>query len=195
MDNVRDYTISSHAKQRYSERIMGKDDNNDIQRFITMNEEKIKTDINKMISYGEMIYSGKQLTKDGKGHVIQVYVNGCWVVLADDKRLNVITLYKVDLGCGDDFNKEYIQRMMDKVNSSKLNLTSVQLSNTSENEVYRDKIAENTAQILEYKGYIKNLEQLNESYRTIIENNVVNISRAEKEVAEVVNTLIGSKEF
>ena len=59
IENAINYTISNHSKQRYAERIMGKEDI-DVNRFITLNEDKIKTDINKLIQYGEMIYSGKQ---------------------------------------------------------------------------------------------------------------------------------------
>ena len=100
------YKISTHAKNRYAERLLNKDDNNDIQRFIVENEEKIQTDINKMILYGERIYSGKQSQKDGKGKVLDVYVKDLWIVLVDAQSEVVVTLYKVDLGLDDDFNRE-----------------------------------------------------------------------------------------
>lgn len=64
--NKVEYKISSHCEQRYAERIMNKDNKNDINRFIVENREKIKADINKMINYGELIYIGKQSQKDGK---------------------------------------------------------------------------------------------------------------------------------
>ena len=99
-ENVITYTISAHAKQRYSERIMGKEDT-DVNRLITLNEDKIKTDINKMINYGQLIYSGKQSQKDGKGNIVDVFLKDCWVVIADSRIKNVITLYKIDLGLGD----------------------------------------------------------------------------------------------
>lgn len=62
MENTIKYTISKHCKERYAERIMGKEDV-DLNRFITLNEEKIQTDINKLISYGELIYQGSKLKK------------------------------------------------------------------------------------------------------------------------------------
>ena len=68
-ENKITYNISKHCAERYAERIMGKEDN-DVNRFIVLNEDKIKTDINKLISYGELIYQGKQSQKDGKGNVV-----------------------------------------------------------------------------------------------------------------------------
>ena len=99
-----EYNISVHARQRYAERIMGKEDT-DVNRFVTLNENKIKTDINKLIQYGELIYTGKQSQKDGKGNMVDVFLKDCWVVIADSRIKNVITLYKIDLGLDDEFNK------------------------------------------------------------------------------------------
>ena len=45
-ENKIEYKISRHAQERYSERIMDKEDTMEINRFITLNEDKIKTDIN-----------------------------------------------------------------------------------------------------------------------------------------------------
>ena len=72
-----EYKISNHCEQRYAERIMGKDNNGDVNRFIINNKEKIKTDIHKMIQYGELIYTGKQSQKSGKGNIVDVYLKEC----------------------------------------------------------------------------------------------------------------------
>ena len=54
------YTVSKHAKERYTERIMEKATSNEINTFLVQNEDKIINNINKMIQYGELIYTGKQ---------------------------------------------------------------------------------------------------------------------------------------
>ena len=195
MTELTDFKISKHAKERYAERLLNKDNANDINRFIVENEEKIKTDINKMISYGECIYIGKQSQKDGKGNVLNVYLKDTWIVLVDIKAEVVVTLYKIDLGCGDDFNIQYISKMMGKLNQNKDNLISVQLEVEGESIVYKDLINEAQAQIFEYKSMIKNLENMCEGYQTIIDNNRVKVSQANMEVVDVLNTLIGKKEF
>lgn len=189
------YTISKHAKERYVTRIMDKDNNNDVQRFIVENEEKIRTDINKMITYGKCIYSGKQSQKDGKGKVLDVYLKDFWIVLVDTQDSIVVTLYKIDLGLGDDFNLEYVSKYMDKLNEFRNELSKTQLDVCQETNMYKTMIDEAEIQIKEYKSFIKNLEDMIDGYKKIIENNSVKVSQANADVANVINTLIGKKEF
>lgn len=189
------YTVSKHAKERYAERIMERATNNEIQTFVVQNEDKIIGDINKMIQYGELIYTGKQTQKDGRTYNVEVYLNGLWVVITDIKSKNVITLYKIDLGVDDEFNLEYVHRMMDKFNAAKENLEAVTLEVEQENDSYKTMIEQNVALINEYKSYIKNLEELNAGYKTIVDNNAVKIKMAGTEVTDVLNKLIGKKEF
>lgn len=193
MENT--YTISKHAKERYTERILEKSTANEIQTFIAKNEEKIVTDINKMIIYGDLIYSGKQTQKDGRSYTVEVFLNGLWIVLADAKKKNVITLYKVDLGVDDDFNNEYVARMLEKLKGAEKRKDEILEEIERENQNYRDMIDQNLVMINEYRGYIKNLEDLNSSYKTIMENNCVKGKIANDKVVDVVNKLIGKKEF
>lgn len=189
------YKISQHAKQRYAERIMDKDSKNDINRFIVENEDKIKTDINKMIEYGSLLYIGKQSQKDGKGNVLNVFLKDCWVVLVDIRAEVVVTLYKIDLGLDEEFNKAYISKMMEKLNGCKKVLEDTQLQVQAESNTYREMINDAEAQIHEYKSMIKNLEEMCTGYKTIVENNSVKIVQANRDVADCVNLLIGKKEF
>lgn len=189
------YNISAHAKMRYAERLLNKEDVNSVNKFIATNEEKIKTDINKMISYGTMIFAGKQSQKDGKGKVLNVYLKDTYVVLVDVLSEIVVTLYKIDLGCGDDFNLQYISKMMEKLNANKMLLGTMQLEVEKEAATYQELIDNAQAQINEFKTYIKNLEQLCDGYKTIIDNNRVKIAQANRDVADVVNTLVNKREF
>lgn len=195
IEKTTEYNISAHAKQRYAERIMGKDDNCDINRFITLNESKIKTDINKMITYGEMIYRGKQSQKNGKNNVIDVYLKDCWVILVDKNSEVVVTLYKIDLGLDDEFNKAYIFKMMEKLNERKGILEEVKLQVYNESSMYTQMINDAETQIKEYRSMIKNLEGLCDGYKDIIDNNIVKETQANRDVVDVLNTLIGKKEF
>ena len=189
------YTVSKHAKERYTERIMEKATSNEINTFLVQNEDKIINDINKMIQYGELIYTGKQTQKDGRTYNVEVFLNGLWVVITDIKSKNVITLYKIDLGVDEEFNQEYVNRMMNKFNAAKENLEYVTLEVEKENDSYKTIIEQNVSLINEYKGYIKNLEELNTGYKIIIDNNAVKIKMADREVTDVLNKLIGKKEF
>lgn len=195
MPELTTYKISKHAQTRYSERIMGKEDANSINRFIAENEDKIATDINKLITYGEMIFEGKQSQKDGKGNVLNVYLKDTWVVLVDIKSEVVVTLYRIDLGCGDDFNLQYIAKMMEKLKRNKENLENTILEVEKETFTYKELINDAQAQIKEYKAMIKNLEEMSSAYQSIIDNNVVKITQATRAVADTVNTLVGKREF
>ena len=194
-DSNTTYTVSKHAKERYAERIMDKTTANEINTFLVQNDDKIVNDINKMIQYGELIYTGKQTQKDGRSYNVEVYLNGLWVIIVDIKSKNVITIYRIDLGVDDDFNHEYVRRMMDKFNAAKENVELVTYEIEHENDSYESLIRQNTDTINEYKSYIKNLEELNAGYKTIIDNNNVKIRMADREAVEVLNKLIGKKEF
>lgn len=194
-ENKIEYKISRHAQERYSERIMGKDDTVEINRFITLNEDKIKTDINKMIEYGELIYRGKSTAKNGKSNMLDVYLKDCWVVLVDKSAGVVVTLYKIDLELGDDFNKTYISKMLEKLNVSKAKLEEVKLQVYNETNMYSEMLHDAETQIKEYRSMIKNLEGLCDGYKDIIDNNIVKETQANREVAEVVNQMIDKKEF
>lgn len=189
------YTVSKHAKERYTERIMDKATANEINTFLVQNDDKIVNDINKMIQYGGLIYTGKQIQKDGRSYNVEVYLNGLWIIIVDLKSKNVITLYKIDLGVDDEFNQEYVRRMMDKFSAAKENVELVTYEVEHENDSYESLIRQNTDTINEYKSYIKNLEELNAGYKTIIDNNNVKIRMADREAVEVLNKLIGKKEF
>lgn len=194
IENEVEYNISAHAKQRYAERIMGKEDI-DANRFVTLNEDKIKTDINKLIQYGDLIFTGKQSNKDNKGNVVDVYLKDCWVILVDGRAKNVITLYKIDLGLDDEFTKTYIAKMIEKLNANKEVLEGVQKQIQEESDTYKEMINNAEAQIKEYRGMIKNLEELCVGYRTIIDNNTVKLAQANRSVTEVINALVNKKEF
>lgn len=188
------YEISKHAMERYAERIMDREHKADIARYVIENANKIQDDINKMIDYGEEIYSGKQL-RDGKKVNITVFVKDCWIVLCDKAKNIVITLYKVDLGLDDEFSKIYVSRMVEKLNAAKKNLDEVMEEIRNENGDYNDLIKQNEELINDYRSKIKQLQELNEAYMEVSSKNMVKYDLAEEKVLETINKLIGKKEF
>ena len=188
------YTISKHARERYAERIMDRKHKTDIARYSLENEEKITEDINKMIQYGEEIYSGKQ-NRDGKSYNISVILKDCWIILCDPGKAIVVTLYKIDFGLDDDFTKLYVAKMIEKLNAAKEKLNNDTVKIRQENQDYAILIENNKKLINEYKAKINSITALNEAYQEVINNNSVLISVAEEEVVDVVNRLIGKKEF
>lgn len=193
--NKNEYKISSHCQQRYAERIMGKEEKADVARFVSLNEDKIKTDINKMIEYGNCVYSGRQSQKDGKGKVIDVYVQNTWVLLVDEREKVAVTLYRIDLGLGDEFNNTYVAKMLEKLDSTKAILEDTQKQVQEESDMYKQMINDAEIQIKERRAEIRNLEELSAAYKIIIDNNCIKVAQANKNVTDVLNKLIEKKVF
>jgi len=186
--------ISQHAKERYAERIMDKDNKIDMNIFITNNETKIKTDISKMIEFGQLLFSGKPVDLYNR-QPVYIFLNGTWVIIVDIKKLNVVTLYSIDLGLGSDFNNQYICKLMDKLYSAKENLSSVQEELQKQADTYKELMHENEVAIAEYKKIIKSLEQQNAGYAEVLDSLQSREVIAEKEVRDIVATMIGKKVF
>lgn len=187
--------ISKHAKQRYAERILGITSDVEVNNYINQNEEKIQKDISKMIQYGNLIYSGKQCNKEKRTNKVNVYSKDCWIILYDTESKNVITLYKIDLGAGDNFNIEYINKMIEKILILQEELKVISEDISKESKTYKDIISDYNYQIAEYRSNVKNLEKLIAAYQEILQNNTVKIEQHNQKIADVVNKLIGKKEF
>lgn len=184
-------TISQHAKERYAERIMDKTHPTDIAVFVNENNTKINTDINKMIEYGKLVFSGKNETNK----IMNVYINDLWIILVDSNKEKVITLFRIDLGVGDDFDKEFIER---NLNNLKIAQEEFEIANKNIEQKIKDYtqiIKENEAQINEFRSFIKKLESQNGNYKEIVSNLKVNSEIALKKVNGIVATLIGKKSF
>lgn len=186
--------FSQHSKERYSERIMDKDSKSDVAVFIAQHEQKIKEDIFKMIQYGTLLYSGKSVSEFNK-HPVDIFLNGTWVIVVDIAKANVITLYSIDLGVGNDFNQEYINMLMKKLDAAKEKYNTVCTGINTQTETYSSIVKENTEQINEYKQMIKALEKQNQAYTDVINSLEVDKTIAEKEVREIIATMIGKKVF
>lgn len=186
--------ISDHCAQRYAERIMDKDTKMDITVFVASHKQKIKENIFKMIQYGTLLYSGKSVSEFNK-QPVDVFLNGTWVVIVDIAKSNVITLYSIDLGLGDEFNNEYIGKLMSKLNKAKEEYEAVKLGIETQAETYSSIIKENEAMINEYRRILNGLEEQNKAYNDVIKSLEVDKTVAEKDIRDIVATFIGKKVF
>lgn len=188
------YIISEHAKQRYSERIMDKTDKNEIMRSAVTNAEKIEEDINKMIEYGEELYTGKSVS-EYNNNTVTVVLSGTWVIIVDKKANKVVTLYKIDLGLGEEFNKSYVNKLLDKFNEAKSKFDIVVEANAEQRNTYNELIAQNTDTIAEYKKVIASLEAQNTAYNEVIKDMHSQEDIARIDMRTVLGTMIGKKIF
>lgn len=188
------YQITRHAQERYSERIMGKDDETDINLFISNHIAKINEDIEKMITYGEKLYEGKPLTDFNK-QPVAIYLKDAWVVVVDEKSKKVVTLFSIDLGVGKEFNQQYIDMLRKKLDEEKKKFGEYQKASAEKLQEYEYIISSNEATLQEYRKLCKSLEEQNKMYKGLIQEENTNLTIAETGVREVVGTLIGKKIF
>lgn len=199
MDNENGFIISHHAQERYAERIMGKTDKTAIVQFINEHEEKIAADITKMITYGELLYSGRTFSESKSlanvGEPIDVYCNGLWIVFVNNKSKVVITLYKINLGAGENLDKEFVDVLTKNIRE-KTNIWNESKERGQEAiDTIREDIETKNAEISEYKNRIKMLEEIIESKK----NEVVAINHGielnERAVRDQVLLMVGKRYF
>lgn len=185
--------VTSHAIRRYTERIMGKSSELEINKFIATNEEKIKNDIQNMMDYAEFLYYGKVGVKDNTP--VNVFLSGTWVLLLDVQKEVVITLYKINFNVGEEFNKEFVARVKAKIKEDQEKLSHIKEETAKRKTDYESIIAENKQTINEYKSIIKKLEKTNEDYQEIVNEINLDYTMAELDLRHDVETLVLKKEF
>ena len=185
--------ITKHAKERYAERIMGRDNKTDVAVFVAQHEQKIKGDIEKMIAYGKLVYEGKSLKQQNSK--TQVWVKDLWVIIYDPEKDNVVTLYNIDLGIGEEYDKQFIEKALQQIEDAKAVYNEKAKSLKEELSQYNNTISDNEKQIANYKSIVKKLEAQNQSLRDLTSSMKANLEIADQEVKEKVMVLTGRKIF
>lgn len=193
--NIEGLTFTKHAKERYAERIMHRDNIRDINAFVAENGDKIEKDITNMVKYGEEIFVGKPSFNNPKQHNCIYILNDLWIVVIDAFDNKVITLYRIDLGAGEDFDVAYKRRLLDKINEAKQIATETKAKIDAEAAQYTAIIKDNTEMISELRKKIKNLEAINDAYSSTLEAANKRKNLAEEDVKNYVAILVGRKAF
>lgn len=188
-------TFTKHARERYAERIMHRDNARDVNVFVSENTEKIEKDIRNMILYGEEIYCGKPSFNNPKQHNCIYILNDLWIIVIDAFDNKVIILYKIDLGAGEDIDIAFVRRLKDKITEAKKVAAGVKEQIDKESSSYLAIIKDNTEIISELKKKIKNLETINEAYSSTIEAANKRNALVEDDIKSYVAALVGRKIF
>lgn len=192
-----DLTISQHAKERYAERIKDIDDRSTIAVYAVQHEDKITNDISKMIEYGELLYSGKNMSNQSSSNKVEsyisVYLNGLWIVILDKNKNQVITLYPIDLGIDEELNHIFVDKLKDKIKKASENYEEVKSRVSSQIQDLKSQIIENEGTILNYRKIIKGLEDYNETSKELINKMNIQIDVAENDIRNLIAKLIGKK--
>lgn len=184
------YEVTNHAKERYAERIMGRDTIADTRVFVKEHNQDIVDWINKLVNYGTLLYTGAI----GDHPITKAYLKDYWCILVDAKINRVITLYKIDLG-DDEVNEIFLSKMLQKIEDAKEDIIKTQQKTEEEVSEYQNLIATNEADIQQLKNKIKSLETINEGYKLIIKGAKEEIDAASYKVRTLVEQLIAKRNF
>lgn len=189
MEEVK-YNVTNHAMERYAERVAGKTEIANMRMYISEHKEDINERIHKLINYGTLIYEGK--VKEYP--VSRVYYKDYWVVIVDPKTRNVVTLYKVDLG-DDEVNELFVGKTLAKLGIEKIVAKELTDKTEKQKKEYQSIIDGNNSEIAYYKKLIKSMEEVNESYKTLIKNVNLDVDVQEIKIRNLVETLISGRKF
>lgn len=182
-------TFSQHVLERYTERIYGKT-GLEMKQFIATNDEQIKKEILKLYEYSELFWYGK--IKDHNFTYFMINRDG-WLIIIDKNKTHLITIYRVDLELGNEFNKQYIEKMKDYVENE---LNEIEEAKNK----YDDFIKENDTKTEMLKSEIKTLRQEiqhKENEMKLLEDEkkieLESINLKEKQLNQKIEKFIGAK--
>lgn len=193
------YIITQHCKERYAERIMDKNERNDIAVYVARNQEKIENDINTMMQYSELLYTGYLRDRSDEAirekKEVRVYLCGTWVLLADKLNNKIITLYKIDLKVGEDFNKQFVAAKKVAIDEARAKVNEVAESYCQFRNQYRDIIQECESKIAEHNNAIKKLTCQKNAYQALIDNSDIEVKEANEALKTQIMELVCKREF
>lgn len=192
--NEEKFKISKHCQERYVERVVGKYDKLEINTYIAKHEDKIRTDIGKMLTYGDKIYKGKALGGLARNKEENtIILSGSWVIIYSEPKDLVVTMYKIDLGLGEEFNKEYVQKVLARVKKVEERLQKVGQVNDEERRDLENEIAQYDDRIEQYSSLIKDMQAHRDALKQELETMSCKDKELEMERVELISKLIGKK--
>lgn len=183
--------FTQHVLERYVERAMGKA-GNEIKQFLAQNEQMVKDQILKLYQYSEPFWEGKN--KEHNYTYFRINKNG-WLIVVDKNKTKLVTLYKIDLGLGEEFNKEYIKAMIKNVNKLNNQIESNKNSyleiKEKNDEIIEELKAQNNLLQSQIKTNLDTIELLEKQKEVELQS----VSTKELELKVKIEKFVGAKMF
>lgn len=190
--NYDEIDISLHAKQRYAERTMGKDDKQDINLYVNKNNDLIRERILKMYQYSTLFYEGVLRDKQQA----KFYINKQnWVLIVSKNGKTIITLYKIECHFGEEVDKLFVQKGLETINECKERLAIAIQEKELKAKALREQIEDRNARIKEYEKLIKIMKAENDNDSDFIQNQQSVCLIIEQEVKEHIENFVSKKMF
>ena len=186
-----EYTLTQHAKERYVERVKGITHPGAVRDYIEKHSDEIKHGLEDMLSKSELLYQGLDLSSNPR----EVYLTDFWLILIDTKRNCIVTLYKVDFGVGEDFDREFIKRYRVKLRNAIERMETTEAEVQAETQKIRECISGNNAELKKLNALCSQLQEQNTAYNTLITNLDAKNGLAQHEVKTILKELLGKRVF
>ena len=184
--------ISEHAKKRYIERI-NKKEGQEAERFATTNGEMVEEHLTKLFENATLVYSGASFI-DNQGKV-DVLLKDTWILIYDNRKDTLVTIYSIDLGIGKEFNEQYVSGLLERISL---------LNSKREDEIKRlntiierldVEISEDEAVIQQLRKQIKERDEAIEYNKRLKKIRMEEVEQSGQELRDLVGILIKKKVF
>lgn len=91
---------------------------------------------------------------------------------------------------GKEFNKDYVDRMIEKIRNLSNEKNLISNHNKAERDKLNETICDNNLKITELRIHINGLEEANRSLESLVENMDVNKLDIERKISDTVDTLL-----
>lgn len=187
----KDVAFTQHILERFAERTMNKN-GNELKQFVVQNEQQIKDKILKLYEYSEMFWYGKIKNHDFTYFLIN---RDGWIMVVDKDKKTLVTIYKVDLGLGTEFNKQYIceikkyvEKELNEIINMKNECESMAFKGKQEIDTLRENIKTLRQEIAIIENKIKIIEDTQK-----VEKDTITLK--EKQLQQKMEQFIGAKIF
>lgn len=158
-----DVSFTNHILERFVERTMNKT-GNEMKQYLVQNEQFVKEKLLMLYNSANLLWSGK--IKEHNFTHFFINKDG-WIIVVDKEGKKLITVYKADLELGSDFNKMYVERIIETVDDINHKLLE------SEEEMNQNREINKTT--------IEELQQENADLKEKIEYNTAKINALKQE--------------
>jgi hypothetical protein len=116
--------ISNHAYERFAERIHGMIDPTERRRYINEHKERLAKEIQALWKYANYIWQGQLYNNISRKYWLRDNI----VVVTDVDATNIVTLYKINYGWGDETDRMLAEKVMSEVSRQRYELEGIELS-------------------------------------------------------------------
>lgn len=182
--------ITKHGMERYVERIK-EIPKEEVKSYITLNRDMLQSELDKMHTYSDFIYR----TKFENHNDCNYYLADDMILVLDNTKTKLITIYRADYGWDKDINKQIIERSLSHLEKAEEDYVKA-IEEIDSEKLDLDIRAENLKEkIKNYENLIKDLKVELEGIKAHSKSIKVAETEAKAEKDEIARKIIYSIDY